>query len=119
MRVRTKYRIGRTRRAAGAVAFLTMVVLVGCEMMQSGAPPVNAAMVRTAAADGGTSVSLERGRQLLAQRCTGCHGLEPVTSYSPSEWRGHVREMADRAGLDPQEAKLVADYLAAARMSSG
>lgn len=87
--------------------------------MQSGAPAVNAAMVRTAAEDGGTPASLERGRQLLAQRCTGCHGLEPVSNYSPSEWRGHVRDMADRAGLDAQEAKLVADYLVAAAKTSG
>lgn len=91
--------------------------LEGCEALKSGAPPVSPEMVRAANASGESMETLVEGRRLLAARCTGCHALEPVSNYTPAEWRTNVRRMADRSGLTGTEERQIASYLAAARES--
>lgn len=89
--------------------------LEGCEAMKSGAPPVSPEMVRVATASGESMETLVAGRRLLAARCTGCHALEPISNYTPAEWRTNVRSMADRSGLAGTEERQIASYLVAAR----
>lgn len=99
--------------------FVPILVLgiEGCEALKSGAPPVSPEMVRVAAASGGSMETLAEGRRLLAARCTGCHALEPISNYTPDEWRANVRSMADRSGLTATEERQIASYLVAARES--
>ena len=105
-----------SRIAVFGLFALIGVGFVGCELLQSGAPAVTPAMTRVASEDGISATTLETGRRLLATRCTGCHGLEPISKYSPAEWRGHVREMADRSGLDHiEEEQIQADLVSARR----
>jgi hypothetical protein len=91
--------------------------LEGCEAMKSGAPPVSPEMARSAVDSGESMETLVEGRRLLAARCTSCHALEPISNYTPAEWRTNVRRMADRSGLTVAEERQIASYLAAARES--
>lgn len=108
-------------KATPISAKLSVVLLstcfVGCEAMKSGAPAVNPEMVRAAAANGDSVETLSAGRRLLAMRCTGCHGLEPVAAYTSVEWRANVRSMAGRAKLSGEEEREITAYLVAARES--
>ena len=96
---------------------LLVIGLAGCEALKSGAPPINPEMTRAAAANGDSMETLSNGRRLLAQRCTNCHGLEPIVKYTPEEWRTNVHRMADRAGLSEGDVHQVTSYLVAARES--
>lgn len=91
--------------------------LEGCEAMKSGAPPVSPEMARAAADSGESMETLVEGRRLLATRCTSCHALEPISHYTPAEWRTNVHRMAERSGLNGTEERQIASYLAAARES--
>jgi len=56
------------------------------------------------------------GRDLVAQACTQCHALTPLTSSrdGPVGWRRHVHNMVIRgAQLTPREADTVIQYLVA------
>ena len=76
-------------------------------------------MARAGAVGGSSPADLEAGRVLLTRRCTSCHALEPIARYSVAEWKANVAEMAERSGLNGQEARQVAAYLCAARQSMG
>lgn len=91
--------------------------LVGCEVMNSGAPPINSEMMKAAAANGNSPEVIASGRSLLATRCTSCHSLEPVAAYTPTQWRANVVRMSNRAGLRDDEAQKIIAYLVAARES--
>ena len=56
------------------------------------------------------------GRDLVAQACTQCHALTPLTASrdGPVGWRRHVHNMVIRgAQLTPREADTVIQYLVA------
>jgi hypothetical protein len=48
-------------------------------------------------------------------RCSGCHNLKATSRFSPDEWRGHVRKMAEKAKINGAEEELIWRYLTAAR----
>ena len=87
----------------------------GCASFQSGAPAITPAMVKVAQSSGDSFEKLEKGRRLLAMRCTTCHALEPIGNYTALEWIDIVEDMADRSGLKNEEQKEIQAYLAAAR----
>lgn len=95
---------------AGLVLFIA-----GCASFQAGAPAITPAMVKVAQTSGDSLEKLERGRRLLAMRCTTCHALEPVGNYTVQEWSDIVEDMADRSGLKNDEQQEIRAYLAAAR----
>ena len=55
--------------------------------------------------------SLEQGRSSFANVCSGCHALPQVHLHTAGEWPKVVREMADRAELDPDEARVIEEFL--------
>jgi hypothetical protein len=48
---------------------------------------------------------------LYAQKCSQCHALPPVNSYSANQWPAIMKTQADNAGLDPGQAALITTYL--------
>lgn len=62
------------------------------------------------------------GLDLINERCGSCHNTGQVFSVrqSASDWAATVQKMTDRgAELDPDEQKVVVDYLAANFASQG
>ena len=72
-------------------------------------------MVQVAKTAGDSFEKLEKGRRLLAMRCTTCHALEPIGNYTAPEWSDIVEDMADRSGLKNEEQQEIQAYLTAAR----
>jgi hypothetical protein len=48
---------------------------------------------------------------LYSQKCSSCHALQPVTSYSANQWPAIMKTQAGNAGLDPAETALITTYL--------
>jgi mono/diheme cytochrome c family protein len=64
-------------------------------------------------------MSLERlklGRQLYADKCSGCHVLKSPQSVAPEAWAGQVADMRTKMGseLSADEAELIVRYLVTA-----
>ena len=55
--------------------------------------------------------SLEQGRTDFANDCSGCHALPAVDAKGPGQWPKVVSVMADRGDLDPQETRLIEQFL--------
>jgi cytochrome c len=60
---------------------------------------------------GTTLADLHRGRELYIARCSSCHQPVAPGSIAARDWPGHVREMQERANLEPGPAELVVRYL--------
>ena len=101
----------------GISSLFAALLVVGCQALQSGAPPVTPAMVRIGAIGGMSAATLAAGRELLATRCTVCHSLEPVAKYSPAQWQTNVQRMSGRTKLNEEETRQITAYLVAARES--
>lgn len=73
-------------------------------------PPV--ATVRDAERGRVALADLERGRELLIQKCSGsCHRAPLPTDHTATEWPTSLAEMSQRAGLSGQQRVLVERYL--------
>jgi hypothetical protein len=48
---------------------------------------------------------------LYAQKCSQCHALQPVNSYSANQWPAIMKAQQDNAALDPGQAALILTYL--------
>ena len=51
------------------------------------------------------------GEKMFYERCTVCHGPRDPSQFSQLQWKGITQSMFPRAGLEPEEQKLVLDYL--------
>jgi hypothetical protein len=89
-----------------------LLLLAGCA---GGLPhPTADVAVRAAHSQPGVTLeSLEAGRGLYVQRCSGCHNLVVPTAKQPREWPVWVDKMAERAKLAPKERSLIESYLVA------
>lgn len=56
--------------------------------------------------------ALRRGRAVLVTECAACHRLFLPHEYTPEQWRGIVKRMADRASLGRDQAADLELYLA-------
>jgi hypothetical protein len=96
-------------------------LLIGCGVLlvSCGGPPpeVTPALVARAQrqSPGVTAESLERGRQVLLTKCTACHGVRQPADYSPTLWRGYIREMGPKALLDDGQAAELLRYVLTAQ----
>ena len=55
---------------------------------------------------------LEQGRALLVRKCSGsCHQVPLPIQHTAAEWPVKLGEMAERAGLDGTQRRLVEQYL--------
>ena len=51
------------------------------------------------------------GEKIFYQRCTVCHGPRDPAAYTKLQWQGVTQTMFERAGLEPDDRKLVLDFL--------
>jgi cytochrome c5 len=63
---------------------------------------------------GMTLASLERGRRIYVERCSGCHHLPLPESQPADHWEKVVDKMAARAHLSEDHRDLVVAFLASA-----
>ena len=57
---------------------------------------------------------LREGRQMLVQKCGGCHSLPRLRRYAPEKWPAIMDSMRVEAKLYPREDSLIRAYLTAA-----
>jgi len=62
-----------------------------------------------------TLESLERGRVVYVQRCSGCHALPLPDAHSEPEWHKVMDDMADEAKLTTEERALVERFVLSVR----
>jgi mono/diheme cytochrome c family protein len=105
----------RGRFGAGALLAAGMLGTGGCASLQPAAPAVTPAM--SAAAAGASMATLEAGRRTFVTGCTACHSADPVTKYSPAEWREIVADMSPRTKLNAAQESALLAYILAARES--
>ena len=55
--------------------------------------------------------SLQEGRRLYANRCSGCHNLYLPNSHTQTEWAKITGEMTERSKLQAGEARKIVEYL--------
>lgn len=57
------------------------------------------------------SESIAKGEGVFMKHCYQCHAQPPACSHSAKEWSAISAHMADKAGLDKKEEKLIRNYL--------
>ncbi|MBT4888437.1 MAG: molybdopterin-dependent oxidoreductase [Rhodospirillales bacterium] len=60
---------------------------------------------------GGFLADMEPGEKMFYERCTVCHGPREPRNFTQNQWKGVTQTMFERAGLEPDERKLVLDFL--------
>ena len=85
------------------------LLLAGCVSLETVAPPAG-----TLAARGNNTATLESGRRIYLENCTGCHAPEAVRKYSAARWPGIIADMGERAHLTAAQHRAVLDYVLAA-----
>src|SRR5665647_2428196 len=90
-----------------SVGFLFFLISCQKETISTGSLYVPAASDITATA---TLAQLQQGRNLFINSCGACHGLYSPDSYSASNWKSILSNMAPRAGLSAANTALVSKY---------
>jgi mono/diheme cytochrome c family protein len=86
----------------------------GCATGKASIPTADA-LGAAGALPGGTDLdALRRGRAILVTECAACHRLFLPAEYSPEQWGGIVKRMANRASLGEDQAADLLLYLSAA-----
>jgi len=107
-----------TLRTQFLVAAALPLLLAGCFPRVGPAPgpltaaDLQAAQARDAAA---TPEALEQGRQLFLDHCDKCHGYAALAPIPEDKWRTTVPRMGQKAKISSAQAKLVLDFVLAAR----
>lgn len=86
---------------------LLIVALAGCMAAPPPATQADAARAHVAID------VLQRGRDVLVAKCSGCHHTPLPTEHVAADWPHRIDEMSGRAHLDDQQRALVAAYLVA------
>ena len=68
-------------------------------------------MQRAAKVKSAAFAEMAPGEKLFYERCTLCHVPREPGDYTQKQWTGITQSMFPRAGLRPEEQKLVADFL--------
>jgi mono/diheme cytochrome c family protein len=88
--------------------------LSGCATGKASLPTANALGAAGALPRGTDIDALRRGRAILVTECANCHRLFLPAEYSPEQWRGIVKRMANRASLGEDQAADLYLYLSTA-----
>jgi mono/diheme cytochrome c family protein len=86
--------------------------LSGCAAGKASIPTADALGAAGALPRGTDLDALRRGRAVLVTECAACHRLFLPHEYSPEQWRGIVKRMANRASLGKDQAADLELYLA-------
>ncbi len=57
----------------------------------------------------------DQGRDIYLNQCNTCHDIEPIDSYTLSEWNHIIPPMAEESGLTLNETKMLTDYILTVR----
>ncbi len=101
----------RTAGKSLVCALLTALAVVGCAGISSRVPPVDDALVASAAAHDIDRPTLERGRKTYLHECSRCHTPLPVSRYDELGWREILPQMYEKAYLSRKESEDLAAYL--------
>ncbi len=104
---------GRVTRFAAAL-LLACAPLVGCGTSAIPLPSDAQVAVAQRRDPAATRSSLEEGRRLLIERCSGCHATPTPASRAPEDWPAEVAAMAPRARLDDHARARIEAYLVSA-----
>jgi len=91
---------------------LVMVIIITASCTKKGSDtsalytPTSADVTATA-----TLLELQQGRVLYIDNCNACHQLVSPDTYSSSDWRSILSNMAPRTNLSPSEVQLVTKYV--------
>ena len=85
--------------------------LSGCATGKASLPTANALGAAGALPRGTDIDALRRGRAILVTECANCHRLFLPAEYSPEQWGGIVKRMANRASLGEDQAADLYLYL--------
>jgi mono/diheme cytochrome c family protein len=88
--------------------------LSGCATGKASLPTANALGAAGALPRGTDIDALRRGRAILVTECANCHRLFLPAEYSPEQWGGIVKRMANRASLGEDQAADLYLYLSTA-----
>ena len=88
--------------------------LSGCAAGKASIPTADALGAAGGLSGGTDTAALRRGRAILVTECATCHRLFLPAEYSPEQWRGIVKRMANRASLGEDQAADLLLYLSAA-----
>ena len=86
--------------------------LSGCAGGKASIPTADALGAAGALPRGTDLDALRRGRAVLVTECATCHRLFLPAEYSPEQWGGIVKRMANRASLGEDQAADLELYLA-------
>jgi hypothetical protein len=58
-----------------------------------------------------TLTELQQGRALFIDNCSRCHALYSPDSYSPTQWKNILSNMAPRTSMSTSQVDLVTKYV--------
>jgi len=102
------------RKAILGMTFLLLIsIFSGCSQ-ESTSPEKRNETQQTETKDNEEKATLD-GKQLVEERCTGCHGLDRIESaeYDRAGWESTIKRMINKgAKLSDEEKDAVLDHLA-------
>lgn len=105
----------RARLISGALAFIVLSALAGCETTPSAnAPGATVSNIPAPPND----ARLAGGRALFIGRCARCHALPKIAAYPAEKWPSLVAEMSKRSGLKPVQSDSMVEYILSAHPQS-
>ena len=99
-----------------AASAVIAIVVGGCALASSVAPPVTPAMISHA--HGTSAETLNEGRRLFVGPCTACHAPDPIGKLTLPEWRAAVDKMAPRTKLNADRRAALLAFITAAKGAS-
>ena len=94
-----------------AVATVVMVMMIsGCTKNSSDTSGLYIPTSSDATANA-TLQELEQGRALYIDNCGACHSLFSPDSYTPTQWRSILNNMAPKTTMSASEILLVTKYV--------
>lgn len=96
------------------ILLAAVILLPACMSLEQIAPPV-----ATLAAPPEWTSTLEQGRLIYLQTCSGCHAAPRILEYTPAEWDTILPDMFDESDLADPQRRLVTGYVTLVMQRTG
>jgi hypothetical protein len=90
-----------------AILLVVAAIAAGC------AAPLPTVTAADASRTGVELAELQHGRDMLVEKCSGCHRTPQPAQHVASEWPAKLDEMAQRSHLDFDQRRAIEAYLVA------
>jgi hypothetical protein len=102
------------------LALPVILVMAGCatssSLSNTNIPEAHPRVIATRVQNSGwTPKDTHRASALYALKCGRCHKFYDPAAYDSDDWNMWMRKMSKKANLEPAQAKLLSEYLAASR----